>query len=60
MPYYLRMIVAALYIGLGLVLLTTNYGELLTGNKMYGIIIGLLFIVYGSFRFYRNQQNWGS
>lgn len=54
------MIVAALYIGLGLVLLTTNYGELLTGNKTYGIIIGLLFIAYGAFRFYRNQQNWGS
>ncbi len=49
-----------MYIGFGIVLLSTNFGELLAGNKTFGIGIGILFIVYGGFRFYRNQQRWGS
>jgi uncharacterized membrane protein HdeD (DUF308 family) len=58
MPFYFRMFLALGYIILGIVALTTPAGELMTGSKVFGMVFGILVIIYGIFRAYRNVKRW--
>ena len=58
MSHYIRMAIAVTYIILGIIFFSTNAGELIFGQKKYGLILGALFVIYGAFRFYRAQQKW--
>jgi uncharacterized membrane protein HdeD (DUF308 family) len=58
MPYYIRMFIALGYIVGGTICLTTPIAENALDSKKYGMLLGVLLIVYGLFRAYRNQKQW--
>lgn len=58
LPYYFRMFIALGYIVIGGIVLTTNAGEVLTGNRTFGFVFAFACIVYGIFRAYRNIKKW--
>jgi hypothetical protein len=58
LPYYFRMFVALGYIVIGVIALTTNAGEMMTGSKAFGMAFAFGCIAYGLFRAYRNQKKW--
>lgn len=58
LPYYFRMFLALAYVILGIFLMSTKAGEQITGKKEFGLIFGLVCIIYGLFRAYRNQKKW--
>jgi uncharacterized membrane protein HdeD (DUF308 family) len=57
-PYYIRMFIALGYIVGGIICLTTPLAEMALESKKYGLLLGVLLIVYGLFRAYRNQKRW--
>ena len=57
MPFYFRMSIAIAYIVLGMVILTTDAGFIMTGSKAFGWVFGSLCLAYGLFRIYRARKN---
>jgi uncharacterized membrane protein HdeD (DUF308 family) len=58
-PYLFRMLLGVAYIALGVFVLTTDKATAFLGNrKSMAIVLGILCIIYGCFRIYRNQKNW--
>ena len=57
-PFYIRMLIAAGYIVIGIIMLTSEAGYLMTGNKAFGWIFGIGCILYGLFRMYRARNGW--
>ena len=58
LPYYFRMFVALGYLVIGYMALMTPAGEVITGRKEWGMVLGIGCIVYGLFRAYRNVKMW--
>jgi hypothetical protein len=52
-PFYFRMLIAIGYIAIGIIMLTSNAGYVMTGSKVFGWVFGIGCIVYGLFRMYR-------
>lgn len=57
-PYYIKMLLAITYIIFGVVILTSDIVNLFAVKKEYMIIFGILCIIYGLYRGYRNQKQW--
>ena len=57
-PFFIRMFIGLGYVVMGIVALVTPAGELLTKSKSWGMIVGVLLIIYGAFRTYRNVKMW--
>ncbi len=57
LPFYFRMLIAVAYIVLGMIVLTTDAGFIMTGSKAFGWVFGSLCLIYGIFRIYRARKN---
>ncbi|MBL7816062.1 MAG: hypothetical protein JNL70_13680 [Saprospiraceae bacterium] len=58
LPFYFRMLIALGYLVIGIIMLTTDAGLLMTGTKTFGWVFGFGCIAYGLFRMYRARQGW--
>ncbi len=58
LPFYFRMFISIGYLVIGYIVLTTDVGFQMTGNKAFGWIFGGLCIIYGVFRMYRARKGW--
>lgn len=56
LPFYFRMLIALGYMVIGIIMLTTEAGLVMTGNKSFGWVFGIGCIVYGLFRMYRARK----
>ncbi len=55
-PFYFRVLIAIGYLAIGLIMLNSNAGEVMTGSKTFGYVFGFGCLVYGLFRIYRARK----
>ena len=60
LPFYFRVFIALGYIVIGIIMLTTKAGLMMTGNKSFGFVFGIACLGYGAFRIYRARKRWDS
>lgn len=56
LPFYFRMFISIGYLVLGMVVLTTDVGLIMTGSNAFGWVFGSLCLIYGLFRMYRARK----
>jgi uncharacterized membrane protein YebE (DUF533 family) len=56
LPFYIRMLIGMAYIAIGVIMLTTKAGVVMTNSKVFGWVFGIGCLAYGTFRLYRARQ----
>jgi hypothetical protein len=56
LPFYVRMLIGIAYIAIGVIMLTTKAGVVMTDSKVFGWVFGIGCLAYGGFRLYRARE----